>query len=281
MLLVFLSSAWFSASALLIKALGPDVPVAWVVFCRNAVALAPVAALMHRRGIGWRTKNTTGLVMRGVWGVGAMVTGFWAIPRLPMANATLLMYASPLYAALLGAVFLDEPVARSAAGYIALSFVGLFLAVPPLAGAAVLPTAAAFASGLFSGLAFTALRQAASTDEPIRVVFYYALIGSGLFLVPAALSGVVPSPRQTLLLLAVGGASTVGQLLMSSGFGKTPVAKASLATLVSVVLNFLGGWALWGEKPSAATWAGCALILFGILGLSEAFRKRLLLAAPA
>lgn len=277
MLLVLLSSAWFSASALLIKGLGADVPVEWVVFCRNAVSVAPVGALMYYRGVGWRTNNTFGLVMRGVWGIGAMLTGFWALPRLPMANATLLGHASPLYAALLGAVFLDEKVERSAVGFIALAFLGLYLATPPLEGAAVLPTAAAFASGLFSGLAFTALRRAASTDEPMRVVFYYAFVGSAVFLVPVLVSGFLPSPRQALLLFAVGASSTVGQLMMTSGFGKTPVARASLATLFTVVLNFLGAWALWGERPSAATWAGCALILLGILGLSEGFRKRLLL----
>lgn len=281
MLLVLLSSAWFSASALLIKGLGPDVPVVWVVFWRNAVSVAPVAALMAWRGVGWRTKNPYGLLMRGVWGVGAMVTGFWALPRLPMANATLLGHASPLYAALLGAAFLDEKVERSAVGFIALAFLGLYLATPPLEGAALLPTVAAFVSGLFSGLAFTALRQAASTDEPMRVVLYYALVGSGVFLLPLLFSGFLPTGRQALFLFGVGACSTVGQLLMSSGFGKTPVAKASLATMFTVVLNFLGAWALWGERPDAATWAGCALILLGILGLSDGFRKRLLLAFSA
>ncbi len=51
--------------------------------------------------------------------------------------------------------------------------------------------------------------------------------------------------------------------------------------MFTVVLNFLGAWALWGERPDAATWAGCALILLGILGLSDGFRKRLLLAFSA
>lgn len=276
MALVLFSSFWFSASAFLIKALGADVPVEWVVFCRNAVSLPPVAWLMRRRGVGWRTPNTAGLVMRGVWGVGAMTTGFCALPRLPLANATLLGHASPLYAALLGAAFLDEKVERAAMGFIGLAFLGLYLALPPLEGAAVLPTAAAFASGLFSGLAFTALRQAASSDEPLRVVFYYAALGAAAFLVPVLTSGFLPTAPQALLLVGVGLSSTVGQLLMSSGFGRTPVAKASLATLFTFVLNFLGAWWFWGEKPSPSTWTGCARILLGILGLSEGLRRRLL-----
>ena len=251
-LLVLLSSAWFSATALMVKALGPEVPVSWVVFVRNAVSLGPVLYLMRGRGLSLRAENPGGLVLRGAWGVAAMVTGFWALPRLPIANATLLGHAAPVYAAMLGAAFLGERLERGAPAFLALAFLGLYLAAPPLSGAEALPTAAAFASGLFSGLAFTALRAAAGQEHPL----------------------------QALLLVCGGASSTIGQILLTMGFGRVPVARASLGTLFVVVLNIAGGWAFWGETPSLATWAGCVLIALGILGLTEGFRKRLLVAVP-
>lgn len=279
-LLVLLSSAWFSATALMIKALGTAVPVVWVVFVRNAVSIGPVLFLMLRRGLPLRAENPGGLVLRGVWGVAAMLTGFWALPRLPLANATLLAHAAPVYAAMLGAAFLGERLERGAPAFLALAFLGLYLAVPPLSGAAALPTAAAFASGLFSGLAFTALRVAAGQEPPLRIVLYYACIGAGMFLLPVLFSGFLPSPRQALLLFCGGASSTIGQILLTMGFGRVPVARGSLGTLFVVVLNIAGGWAFWGESPNLGTWVGCVLIALGILGLTKGFRKRLLVSLP-
>ena len=38
-LLVLFASIWFSGGTMLIKAIGPDIPVVWVAFMRNAVAV--------------------------------------------------------------------------------------------------------------------------------------------------------------------------------------------------------------------------------------------------
>jgi drug/metabolite transporter (DMT)-like permease len=72
-LLVLFSSAWFSATTLLVKLIGPDTPAVWVAFMRSAVAVPLIAAFMLHRGVAFNSKRKQRLVMRGIWGISAMI----------------------------------------------------------------------------------------------------------------------------------------------------------------------------------------------------------------
>ena len=275
-LLVLFSSAWFSATTLLVKYIGPEMPAVWVAFMRSLVALPLVGVFMYRRGLSLRSDRKLRLVLRGVWGITAMITLFWALPRIPVANVMLMSHASPFYSAILGVMFLDEKLDPLAIACLVLAFGGVYLALRPELHLDSLPYFAALASGMFSAMAFTTIRSMADTEPPLRIIFYFGLVGAIVFFPFLIKSGYWPTGREFFLMSCVGVTATVGQLFLTTGITKAPVSRASIGASFIIVLNIAGGWLWWGEVPDALTWLGCLLIVGGIFGLTTAVRRRLL-----
>jgi len=273
--LVVVAAAWFSGAMMLVKAIGPDVPVEWVVFMRNAAAVPLLAAVMWRRGTAFQSGRWTPLILRGCFGVLAMTCRFWALPRMPLANAMLLMSTNPLFAALWGVLFFDEKLDRVTKGCLAAAFMGVYMAFRPEMSFEALPYLAAIGAGFFSSIAFAASKSASRTEPALRILFYFGLIGTVMFFPQALESGYVPSGREWALLAGVGLLATGGQLFLTVGLERAPVSRASSGTLFIIVLNILGGWLFWAERPDLRTWAGCLLIGAGILGLTGSVRRRL------
>jgi len=277
LLLVLFSSTWFSATTLLVKLLGTEIPTAWIAFMRSVVALPMIAVFMHRRGLSYRSEHGFRLFLRGVWGISAMACLFWALPRIPVANVMLMSHASPLYAAIWGVLFLDEKLDKAGVFCLLVAFSGVYLALRPELSLESLPYYAALLSGIFSSLAFATIRSLGKTEPPLRIIFYFGLIGTCVFLPFALKSGYLPTPREWALMFAVGATATVGQLFLTTGITKAPVARASVGATFIIVLNIAGGRLWWGEVPDAWTWVGCLLIVGGIVGLTTAVRRRLLI----
>src|SRR6188768_4292820 len=102
----------FLAMAALLKA-AQGVPAGELAFFRSFFAIIPVVVfLAFKRELvsGVKTKYPLRHLARGVAGTGGMMFGFYALTKLPFAEATTLNYATPLIIVVLSALFLDEVV---------------------------------------------------------------------------------------------------------------------------------------------------------------------------
>jgi drug/metabolite transporter (DMT)-like permease len=272
--MVLLGTVWFSAMSLFIKALGPDVPVSWVALIRSAVMIPFVWVFLRKEKISIKSKNGLRLFLRGFWGASAMVCVFWALPRMPIAEASVLFYASPLYSALWGTMFMGEKLDKTAIICIGVAFLGVYVTFRPELAFDSMPYYAALAAGILSSLAFATIKSLASTEPALRIIFYFGVVASAIFLPGAITSGFWPDARQWGLLLLVGLSASIGQLFLTTGISRAPVSKASFGALFNIVLNMLGGWLIWHETPDAITLLGCLLVTGGILGLTQEMRRR-------
>ncbi len=276
-LLVLFASVWFSLGSMLIKLIGPEVPTAWVAFVRNLVSVPPFLLLMRYKRLGWASPNWARLILRGIWGCLAMSCFFWAIPRLPLATVVLLSSTQPIFAAVWGTLFMGERLDRFAVACIALSFVGVYVTLQPSFDAPdMLPYFTALAAGFFSSLAFVSIKSLSKDEPALRIIAYFAVVGTFFFLPATLKSGYVPAWPIWGLMVGVGMVTSVGQVFLTTGIGKAPVSRASIGVLFLVICNIFGGWVFWGEVPDRWTWLGSALILGGILGLTTNLRRRLL-----
>lgn len=274
-LLVLFATFWFSLATVLVKAVGPDVPVVLVAFMRNIVALPLLAAAMRRRGEAFGSAEWPRLILRGVFGALAMSLFFYVLPRMPIASSTLLRSSSPLFAALWGVLFMRERLDRWAVVCIVVAFAGVYTTLRSSLEFDAFPCLLALASAVFSSLAFATVKSLSRSEPALRIVFYMGVVGTCLFLPGAVTSGASPTPAQWLMMAGVGLSATVGQLFLTAGIGRAPVSRATLGTLFLLVLNILAGLLLWGEVPDFWTWAGCLMITGGILGLAARSQGRL------
>ena len=188
-----------------------------------------------------------------------------------MANALVIVGASPLFAALFSRLFLGESVPWRTWTAIACTLVGLILTVSgSLESGHLLGDGCALVTGAISAAYFTLLRARPRLEiSPI-------VAGSGVAaaLVAAPLAAPLsPGPRDMVLLAVLGlVVLPVSFSLIARAPRLIPAQEVGLVMRLEVVLGSLWVWLALGEEPPWRTLAGGGLILatltvHSILGL--------------
>jgi DME family drug/metabolite transporter len=267
------------------RALGPDAPAAAVGAARALLAallLVPLAALA---GQSWRAA----LRRRPVWVAGAAQAGFnvcflSAVLLTGVATGTLLAIGSaPLFAGLL-----HRRVDRRWLLVTLVGVCGLVLLALGGGSARLEPRGVALALGAGLSYAVYALATARAVVGGLRPgglgMVGPAAVTAGTFVVAAALLAPALALSDTGWLgtgsgLAMAGWLALGPtvasyLLLSRGLrALTPPVVTTLGLTEPVVATVLAVLVL-GERPSAAGWAGAALVLASLLGTAVAEGRR-------
>ena len=284
---ILLRTAAISCSAILIActklASGRGVGTLEILFYRNALAL-PVVFAVVLLGPGLRSVRTArpgAHLSRSLLGIFNMLATFQAIAMLPLADATTIGFTAPLFATMLSAVLLGEPVHRHRWTAIAIGLAGVVVVMRP--GSHHVATAGlgvALAAALGSGTATVTLRQIGATEPATTTVFWFTLGGT---LASGLAMPFVAAWHDPLILaaLVLGGlAGGAAQMLMTASLRHAPVSVLAPFDYLALPWSILYGWLLFAAAPSATTLAGGALIAAS--GLYTVHRERRLhLAATA
>lgn len=265
----------FSLMSLAVKLVGQRIPSQEVVLVRGAMNAAFSYALLRRAGVRPWGEHPRALALRGLFGFSSMSCLYFALVRLPLADATVLQYTSPVWTALLAVWVLGERMRPWEAALAGASLAGVVLIARPsfLFGAAaprldLLAVAASLAGAMFSAAAYVTVRKLGRTEHPLVIVFYFTLVT-----VPASLPGaltnlVQPTAREWLVLLAVGVTAQFGQVFLTQGLQREPAGKATAAGYLQVVFAALWGALFFAEIPDRWTLLGSLVVLASVLGLA-------------
>ena len=279
-----MQSLWMIVASLLFACMGVCVKLGSahfstgeLVFYRGFVGLLLMALLARWQGIAYRTPHWRRQLSRGLSGTGSLMCYFFALGALPLATAVTLNYTSPLFVALLLALWFREPVGRGLFGAVALGFIGVVVLLQPtLQPEQWLGAVAGLSSGIVASLAYINVRELGRLGEPeARTVLWCSLITSLLGLPWALSSGALHglSFEGVAILLGVGGFGGCAQLAMTRAYryGKTVVA-ANLS-YSTVIFSSLFGVTLWGETLPSTSLIAIAIIIASGVMVSVASRK--------
>lgn len=266
----------FAAMAALIKlAVQHDIAVVEIMFWRFAFGLPPLVLYIALRSNArnLRTGRLGAHVWRAAMGLSSMYLSFQALAYLPLAEATTIGFAAPLFAIALSAVVLHERVGPRRWTAVLVGFLGVVIVANP-AGDSLPATGLGYAIGGAVGVAAVtiAIRRISRTEAPETVVFWFSVLCMpilGAFLPTAA------SPHDATewtILVALGLAGGTAQLLMTSSLSFARISVIGPFDYVQLVWAVLFGWAVWNSVPTAQTWLGAAIIA-GCGGYS-AYRER-------
>ena len=273
---------WMIVSCFLFACMGVCVKLASsgfstgeIVFWRGAVSMAMMAGLALSQGVALRTPHWRMHLSRSLSGSTALVCYFFAIGALPLATAVTLNYTSPLFVALLLALFFREHLNAIASGAVMMGFAGVVVLLrPTLQPEQWLGAAAGLSSGAMASLAYISLRELGRKGEPeVRTVFWFSLMTTTIGLAWSLFGDLHPDAGQLATLLGVGLFGGLAQLAMTRSYryGRTVVsANLSYAT---VVFASLFGMLLWDEIMPASSWLAIALIIAGAIVVSLSTRK--------
>jgi len=256
----------FSVMALLVKLTSSRLPIGELMFARALITLLLSYAMVRRAGLSPWGNERLSLALRGLLGFGGLSGYYIALAHLPLADATTLQNATPVFTALLAWWLLDERVGWSTATAIACGLAGVALIVHPT-GAGLDPTgvAASLAAVTCSSFAYVTVRKLARTEDALVIVFYFPLVAAPLALPWAIASFVVPGPVDVLLLIAIGIVTQIGQVFLTQALVIERAGRAASVGYLQVAFAMLWQIAVFGELPTGWTLGGAGLIVGGTL----------------
>jgi drug/metabolite transporter (DMT)-like permease len=262
---------FFSLMSLFVKLAGRSLPTMEIVLARGLVLVVITWGLLRSRGIDpWGHRKGL-LLLRGVLGFIALTCFYFALVHLPLADATVIQYTNPAWTALLAAVLLDERLSgRETAGIVA-SLAGVVLITRPTflfrpdAVARLDPVwvGVALAGALFSAGAYVTVRELGSTEDPLVIVFWFALVNAAAATPLAAPSAVWPSTGGWLLLAAVGLSTQIAQVMMTRGLKRERAGKAMAVAYLQIVFAAVWGAVVFAEVPDVWAVSGAAMVIGG------------------
>ncbi len=267
---MLLSALTFSVMGLLVKRAGENLPFEEIVMARAVVSLVLSGVILKHAGVSPWGENRRILVLRGFFGFAGLMCVYYALTRLPLADATVLQYMHPVFTAILAALFLGERAGYGLAAALGLSIGGVLLVTRPDAifgvgetALATWPVIVALLGAFFSASAYVVVRYLGQGEHPHVIVFYFPLVT-----IPAVLPFVIvdfvwPTGEEWLLLLGVGVFTQLGQVSITRGLLSEPAGRATAIGYVQVLLAAAWGYLFFSEAPDAFTGAGALLILGG------------------
>lgn len=234
-----------------------------IVFLRSLIAVPMIAAigLMLGGRASLRTSHLRIHAVRGLLAIGAAYTFFQGLKILPLAEATSLAFAAPIFVTALSVPLLRERVGWRRWLAVLVGFVGVLVIVRPGAAAFQPASLLIVAAALFYALFMISARWIRLEENVWTMMFYVALFPLlySALVVPLIWAPVVLDHMPYVAAMAVVG--TVGVTLIGQAFRLSPAAVVAPFDYTALIWASLFGWLIWGELPDIWTYAGAAVIV--------------------
>lgn len=270
------AASCFALMAAMVK-LGAELGIHPVelVFWRFALSLPPTLLwIALGPGLGAiRTRRPRAHLWRAAVGLASMFTAFSAIILLPLAEATTINFAAPLFATILSIFILSEKVGAHRWAAITVGLIGILVVTRP--DATTLPVeglAVGIAAAFCVAFAQVTIRQISRTETSEAIVFWFAL--SAVIVVGMAMPfvGSAHTRYEWAILALTGLFGGLAQLFVTASLKTAPVAITAPFDYTQLIWAVGLGWLLFGYIPPAATWIGAAIVIAS--GLYTLYREQ-------
>ena len=267
--------ALFIGNDTLMKLAREAYPVGQAITLRTIFALLASLGLVlaFRHGAGLRLAARPIVLLRGLIDAGVTLTFIWALAKLPLADVTAILLASPIIIVVLAVVLGIERVGWRRTIAVVVGFCGVLVVLRPAADSFDFAAFVALGSASLAACRDLLTRRIGneipSTVVALMTTAVVGLVacGYGLFEVWAPIWR-----RETLYVAAAAALMTAGSICIISAYRNTDVGVVSGYRYSVVILAVLMGYFVWGEIPDAVALLGIALIVAS--GLYTMHRQR-------
>ncbi|WP_427340301.1 DMT family transporter [Caloranaerobacter sp. DY30410] len=260
-ILILLSSLFFALMAATVKSLD-NIPVAEKIFFRNLLGIIVSTYIILKKGKKVSGNNKKLLFLRSIFGLLGVACYFFALSKIPLADAVILNKLSPFFVIILSAIFLKEKFNKMQMISLIVALIGAAFVIKPQFSYTIIPAFIGLLSAFFAGAAYTTIRHLRHTDSPEIIVFYFTLF-STLTMIPIMASGyfVLPTLNDMIKLILLGVFATTAQFLMTNAYRFAPAGELSIYTYMNIVFSMLLGIVIWFEIPDIFSLIGAFLII--------------------
>ena len=251
----------FSTMGVFIKLSSSQLHPLEVVFFRNFLALFFLTPwIFHQRATVFKSNRKKLYTLRAVFNVVGMAAGFTALTLIPLAEATALSFTAPLFATLGAALILGEIVRQRRIIAIFFGFLGMLIILRPGIEAVSPGALLAIANAITIAITVLIVKKLTTTEKPITIVAYMALLQTPMALIPALFYWEWPSLITWTWLFCLAGAGTIGHLMYTKAIQLAEVSQLQPIDFVRLPIIALFGYIVFAEQPSIWVWIGGAVI---------------------
>jgi len=262
-LYIVLAGFFFASMSLLVRLAG-ELPTMQKAFFRNAVALVVSLVLLSRTEEKFRIKKQSipFLFLRSVFGTIGLISNFYALDKMGLADANMLNKLSPFFVIILSAIILHEKADFVEWACVAVAFIGALFIIKPSFNITSVYGLVGLLGGFGAGMAYTFVRKLGILGErgPVIVAFFSlfsCLVTLPFFIVQYEKMTIV----QLLLLICAGVMATGGQLCITKAYTKAPAREISVFDYSQIVFSALLGFIFFTELPDYLSFIGYAIII--------------------
>lgn len=283
------SSFLFAVMALIVKLLGRFGPFE-LVFWRSVIMFPTTLGMIrYKRLYPWgKPEQRFFLVLRGTAGFFFMGAYYFSIQQLPLSDAVVITYTSPVLTVIAAAVFLKEPLELLDFAGSLLCMTGVVLVSQPsfimtFFGAQPVPmpaagVAGALCSAMFATSVYILLRYRKDLDALVSTL-YFAIVGiiiSPVFMLIFGEPWIMPDrASEWVLMIPLALLSVFGQALMNIGLQRESAGKATVMNYLQVVFANLFQITLLHEETDRLKVLGAVLIAsWGVIALVKDARSK-------
>ena len=269
--------ACFIVNDAIVKHVSESLPSGQLIFVRGVMATALVLAVARAQSVAIAPRALAHPWVAGRAAIDAAATFAYLLSlfHLPLANATAINMASPLFIVALAVPLLGERVDGARWAAVIAGFVGVLLVIQPSVDGFNAWALLCLFGTLLHALRDLATRRIPAGVPSLTITFATAASVTAIAGVTSAVQGWRPFGAWEFGLLATASVFLAGGyhlIIRSTRAGDmSAIAPWRYTGLLWAVL---AGWVIWGDIPNALAWAGIALLLAAGLYLIRRERRR-------
>lgn len=258
------------------KSLAPHYPVVQITWARyffQTVALLAFFFVFLRRPLSvLRTRRMRLQVLRGVIMIASNLLFISGLKYLPLADATAILFVSPLLVAALSMPLLGERVGPRRWTAVAIGLFGMLIVIRPGWGVFGWPALFPFSVACLYAIYQIATRSLAATDHPYTTIFYTSIVGLAAASTIVPFQWVSPSLIDWGWMAIMGGMGVFGHFILIRAFDYAEASALAPYNYFQIVSSVTCGYLVFGHFPDRWTFLGTAVIVAS--GLYVAYRER-------
>lgn len=245
-----------------VRYLTPHMPTAQIVFLRAIVTALVLLPVLYASAPTppWHTNRLGLQLIRGFVALLSLMTWYYALGQMPLADAGALNFTTVLFVTLGAALYLREPVGVRRWSAVAVGFVGMLIILRPGSGLLSWAAICAVLSSALWAASLLLSKELTRHDSSLTIAFYQPLLVAPMSFLLAAPVWVWPPTWTFVVVGAMGCMAAVGNYCYVQAFR---IADASVSMPADYVrLIWMAGWGylFFAEIPGIATFIGALLI---------------------
>ena len=269
-ILNIMSIVLFSIMLIFIRKASENLHILEVVFFRNLLAFFVMLPILKSTGlVAIKMNNTKLFFVRGFFGAIGMLAGFTCLTLIPLAQATAISFAQPIFITIGATIFLGEIIKVRRIVAIVIGFIGMLIIVQPGVNSFSFGIMLAIIAALAHSLNALIVKKLTLTDTPQAIIMWMVIILIPITLIPALVVWEWPSFETWLYLWGIAIVGSLAHFLWTKSYSMADITSLQPIEFIKLPIIALLGWIIFSEIPGTWTWVGGLIIFISTIYISH------------